>query len=149
MAPEQSRSQVVRQGAVVTRKAEIVQLLIELGDRTRTIVASTIHEFGAPESVAEALRILGTSDTPLTLRDLAHRLGRDPSTVSLAADKLEHADLVVRVPHPTDGRKRVLQLTEQGNALWGTLQRRLHESKLFDDLDAAELQTLLDLLRRG
>ncbi|MBM2623586.1 MarR family transcriptional regulator [Actinoplanes sp. LDG1-06] len=144
-----AQRQTKRQGPVADRKAEIVQLLIQLGDRARRVVSSTIQEFGAPESVAEALRVLGTSETPLTLRDLASRLGRDPSTVSLAADKLEHADLVVRVPHPTDGRKRVLQLTERGNVLWGTLQHRLHESNVFNDLDAAELKTLLELLRRG
>jgi DNA-binding MarR family transcriptional regulator len=63
-------------------------------------------------------------------------------------DKLEHAGLVMRCPHPTDGRKRVLELTDRGSKLWKELQNRLHSSHLFIDLDVDDQRVLLGLLRR-
>lgn len=82
------------------------------------------------------------------MRDVAARLHCDPSTVSLAADKLQGMGLVARQPHPADGRKRALVLTEQGHELWDELRTRLHDSRLFAGLDAQEQDTLLALLRK-
>jgi DNA-binding MarR family transcriptional regulator len=82
------------------------------------------------------------------MRDVATRLHCDPSTVSLAADKLQSMGLVARQPHPTDGRKRTLALTEQGHELWEALRTRLHASGLFAGLDAQEQDTLLTQLTK-
>ncbi|WP_414686546.1 MarR family transcriptional regulator [Mycobacterium sp.] len=46
--------------------------------------------------------MLATSKQPATFRDIASRLGCDPSTVSLEADKLDQAGLIARQPHPTE-----------------------------------------------
>ncbi len=129
-------------------KAQIVQLVIEIADLAEATIAAALHEFDAPASAAEALRILATSDTPVTPRDLARQLDRDPSTASLIADRLELAGLLTRQPHPGDGRKRVLALTERGHRLWNTLRERLHESAMFESVTPAERQRLLDLLGR-
>ena len=72
----------------------------------------------------------------------------DPSTVSLAADKLQSMGLVARQPHPTDGRKRTLSLTEQGHTLWDALRTRLHASGMFASLSVQEQDTLLALLTK-
>ncbi len=130
------------------RKAEIVRLLIEAGDSAKAIVAATLREFDAASSVADTLWALATSVKPATLRDIASKLGCDPSTVSLAADKLEHAGLIARQPHPSDGRKRTLVLTEHGHTLWNTLRDRLHASHLFHGLGADDQLRLLELLRK-
>jgi DNA-binding MarR family transcriptional regulator len=129
-------------------KAEIVRLLIDAGDSAKAIVAATLREFDAPSSVADTLWALATSEKPATPRDIATKLGRDPSTVSLAADKLEHCGLIARQPHPRDGRKRTLVLTEHGHTLWNTLRDRLHASRLFHGLGADDQLTLLELLRK-
>ncbi len=129
-------------------KAQIVQLVIEIAYLAQTTIAATLQEFDAPASAAEALRILATSDTPVTLRDLARQLDRDPSTASLIADRLELVELLTRQPHPGDGRKRVLALTERGHRLWNTLRERLHESAIFESVTPTERRRLLDLLGR-
>ncbi len=129
-------------------KAQIVQLVIEIADLAQAKIAATLKEFDAPVSAAETMRILATSDTPVTPRDLARQLDRDPSTASLIADRLELAELLTRQPHPSDGRKRVLALTERGHQLWNTLRERLHESAMFESVTPAERQRLLDLLGR-
>lgn len=129
-------------------KAQILQLLLDIAESAQATIAATLQEFDAPASAATALRILATSETPVTPRDLARLLGRDPSTASLVADKLEHVDLITREPHPDDGRKRVLVLTERGHQLWDTLRERLHKSAIFDDIAPSERDVLRELLGR-
>jgi DNA-binding MarR family transcriptional regulator len=135
-------------GADVVRKAEIVRLLIEKADASRTVIASTMRDSGVPNSTSDMLWALATIEVPMTLREIAAKLGRDPSTMTLVADKLEAANLIARRPHPTDGRKRTLVLTDHGHALWDTLRARLHDSRILAGLTTDQQHTLLELLRQ-
>ncbi|MEU0469242.1 MarR family transcriptional regulator [Amycolatopsis sp. NPDC006131] len=132
----------------VERKGEIVRVLMEVGDAANAVVAQVLGEFGVPASVTGTLWALAPGNEPPTMRDIAARLRCDPSTVSLAADKLQRLGLVARQSHPGDGRKRTLALTEHGHELWQALRARLHASGLFARLDAQEQDTLLALLTK-
>ena len=134
--------------ADVERKAEIVRVLVEVGNAADAVVAQVLGEFGVPASVAGTLWALAPGTEPPTMREVAARLRCDPSTVSLAADKLQATGLVARQPHPADGRKRTLALTERGHELWDALRTRLHASGLFAGLDAEEQGALLALLTK-
>jgi DNA-binding MarR family transcriptional regulator len=123
-------------------------VLLDIAASAQATMAATLQDFDAPTSAAPVLRLLATSEAPVTPRDLARRLERDPSTASLIADKLEQAGLVARQPHPSDGRKRVLVLTERGHQLWKTLRDRLHRSGILDDMTPSERHGLLELLSR-
>ncbi|MFF3073401.1 MarR family winged helix-turn-helix transcriptional regulator [Kitasatospora sp. NPDC057904] len=138
----------VAQRADVERKAEIVRVLVEVANAADGVVAQVLGEFGVPTSVTGTLWALAPGTEPPTMREVAARLHCDPSTVSLAADKLQSMGLVARQPHPADGRKRTLVLTEQGHELWEALRTRLHASGLFAGLDAQEQDTLLALLTK-
>jgi len=131
-----------------SEKSEIVQLLLDAAERAQDAVTATLQEFDVPVSVAPAFRLMATSEEPVTPRDLAAALGRDPSTASLIADKLEQAGLIVRKPHPSDGRKRVLALTDRGKDLWGAMRDRLHATAILDRLTASERRSLRELLAR-
>ncbi|MFE9572962.1 MarR family winged helix-turn-helix transcriptional regulator [Streptomyces sp. NPDC006692] len=134
--------------ADVERKAEIVRVLVEVGNAVDAVVAQVLSEFGVPASVAGTLWALAPGTEPPTMREVAARLRCDASTVSLAADKLQSMGLVARQPHPADGRKRTLVLTDQGHELWEALRTRLHASGLFTGLDAQEQDALLTLLTK-
>jgi DNA-binding MarR family transcriptional regulator len=134
--------------AAAERKAEIVRVLVDLGHSADAVVAQVLGEFRVPASVAGTLWALAPGTEPPTMREVAARLRCDPSTVSLAADKLQSAGLIARQPHPTDGRKRTLALTERGHELWDELRSRLHDSGFFANLDAEEQSTLLALLTK-
>lgn len=41
--------------------------------------------------------------------------------------RMERDNHVLRIPHPDDGRARLVQLTEQGQAYWESLQPRIYE----------------------
>ncbi|MFE3262581.1 MarR family winged helix-turn-helix transcriptional regulator [Nocardia sp. NPDC059091] len=134
--------------ADVERKAEIVRVLMQVANTANGVVAQVLSEFGVPASVASTLWALAPGTEPPTMRDIAARLRCDPSTVSLAADKLQSMELIARQPHPADGRKRTLALTEHGHELWEALRTRLHASGLFTGLDTQEQDTLLALLTK-
>lgn len=41
--------------------------------------------------------------------------------------RMERDQHVLRVPHPDDGRARLVVMTEQGRAFWQQLQQRIHQ----------------------
>jgi len=60
----------------------------------------------APQAIA--LRELAD---PMTIGELAERMGCEPSNATFVVDKLENRQLIERRPHPTDRRARQLVLT--------------------------------------
>jgi DNA-binding MarR family transcriptional regulator len=136
------------QRADAERTAESIRVLMGVGHAADAIVAQVLAEFDVTASVAGVLWALAPGTEPPTLRDVAARLHCDPSTISLAADKLQSTGLIARLPHPTDGRKRTLALTERGHELWEALSTRLRTSGVLTGLDAEEQRTLHALLTK-
>lgn len=130
------------------RMGELILGLMTVGQLAAVAVDEALADADVTASVAGVLWVLHTSDSPPTMRDIAARLRCDPSTVSLTADKLERLNLITRQPHPTDGRKRILALTAQGDQLWQTLNSRLQTSPVLSGLDSSEQDSLLELLGR-
>ena len=62
------------------------------------------------------LRVLEslTCNGPARMGDLANELGLPPRNMTTVADGLESEDLVHRVPHPTDRRVTMLEVTPAG-----------------------------------
>lgn len=50
----------------------------------------------------------------MPVKKASERLQVHPTSVTNAVDRLQAAGLVVRTPHPTDGRATLVQLTEDG-----------------------------------
>jgi DNA-binding MarR family transcriptional regulator len=73
------------------------------------------HDEESPMTVVHGLaaRYLVGRDT-VTNAELAHYLGVTKQSTSEVVATLERAGLVRRAPHPSDGRARVLLLTEDG-----------------------------------
>jgi len=71
----------------------------------------------------------------LTPRELADVERVQPPTMTKIVGKLEERGLVIRTPHPTDGRQVILAATEQGRAVYAQfelarnawLAQQLHE----------------------
>jgi|SRR5690625_3209268 len=75
----------------------------------------------AQYSVLATLRRRG----PMTPRQLAELDGVQPPTMTRTLGLLESRELISRVPHPTDGRRVVIDLTEDGvGVVRETVQRR-------------------------
>jgi DNA-binding MarR family transcriptional regulator len=74
-------------------------------------------------SALTSLRLAGA----LTPRELADTERVQPPTMTKIVGKLEERGLVVRTPHPTDGRQVILAPTEQGRAVYAQFEKARNE----------------------
>src|SRR3954453_11579949 len=73
----------------------------------------------------------------LTPRELADVERVQPPTMTKIVGKLEQRGLVIRTPHPTDGRQVILAPTERGRAMYAQFEK-LRNEWLADQLAALE-----------
>lgn len=85
-----------------------------------------------------------------TQADLMHRLDVEQATIANTLARMERDGLITRVPHPEDGRARLVRLTAKARALEGPAKTAASEvnAAALADFKAAEKETLLDLMRR-
>ena len=53
----------------------------------------------------------------MPVKKASERLQVHPTSITNAVDRLESAELVRRLPHPTDGRSSLIELTDEGRRL--------------------------------
>jgi DNA-binding HxlR family transcriptional regulator len=58
--------------------------------------------------------LIGLTDGPMTLREIARAIAVDPPAATVAVDLLEARGLVQRAPHPDDNRRKLVHLTDAG-----------------------------------
>jgi DNA-binding MarR family transcriptional regulator len=56
---------------------------------------------------------------------LGELLGYNTGTMTVLVDRLERSGMAERIPHPTDRRRLIVQLTEQGHAMLERTSRSL------------------------
>lgn len=83
----------------------------------------------------------------LTLSAVGHRLWITPATVTSAVNRLDNAGLTRRVPHPSDARATLVEITAKGKRVFDRAVEALNED-LFDTvgLDEDELEQLVGLI---
>src|SRR3954471_9771429 len=81
----------------------------------------------------------------LTPRELADLERVQPPTMTKIVGKLEDRGLVVRTPHPTDGRQVILAPTEQGRAMYAQFEKVRNEwlAAQLDALSAEDRDVLV------
>ncbi|WP_051809141.1 MarR family winged helix-turn-helix transcriptional regulator [Actinoplanes subtropicus] len=82
----------------------------------------------------------------LTPRELADVERVQPPTMTKIVGKLEERGLVIRTPHPTDGRQVILAPTEPGRAVYAQFEQ-LRNEWLADQLAALEPEDRAVLVR--
>lgn len=96
------------------------------------------------------MRLLGTlhCNGPQIMSDISDCLGVTRRNVTALVDALEEESLVRRVPHPTDRRATVIELTEQGEEKANSMYSGYREavSELFVGLSEDERHELIRLL---
>jgi DNA-binding MarR family transcriptional regulator len=80
-------------------------------DWRRRVVEAT----GLPFSRVRALKRL--VEQPLALNELARSMTVDAPAATVAVNDLVKRGLVVRTPHPTNGRVKLVSITPEGRAL--------------------------------
>ncbi|MDQ2649965.1 MAG: MarR family transcriptional regulator [Actinomycetota bacterium] len=84
---------------------------------------------------------------PITLGAVGRGLWITPGTVTSSVDRLEAADLCRRVPHATDARVTLVEITAKGRQVFDRAVERLN-AELFGtvELSPAELDLLISLI---
>ena len=114
----------------------------QIGDHVRERAV----KLGLTAPQATALREL---TGPMTMSELAERMGCEPSNTTFVVDKLEKQGLLERHPHATDRRAKQLALTVEGVALRERLIELLVQDSPLAGLTPAEQGVLQGLLHRA
>ncbi len=94
------------------RQSDTLQLVMELTDVSGLLPHALARRTGLSESELHSLRhLLGG---PLGPNDLARTLGVTSAASSGIVDRLEARGHVSRQPHPTDGRRTVVVISDSG-----------------------------------
>lgn len=109
-----------------------------------------LRPFGLTFPRYEALMLLSFSRAgALPLGKVGERLQVHRTSVTNTVDKLQADGLVRRVPHGTDRRATLAEITEAGRELASAATEALHAAGFgMDDLAPADLERLTGILRR-
>lgn len=129
-----------------TGDVELCGLVARFNQRLDAHVRRVADRLGITASQAIALRELAG---PMTLTELAERMGCEASNAGYVVDRMADQGLVGRHPHPTDRRAKHLKLTPAGEGCRGNVLEALSQEAPVDSLDAAEQEVLRSLLRKA
>ncbi|MEV8346948.1 MarR family winged helix-turn-helix transcriptional regulator [Streptomyces niveus] len=113
---------------------ELYDCLFAIRIQVHAELKEPAREAGLTDTQADALWRLSRG-REMTARRLADLLQCDASTATSMIDRLEKRGLVRRVPHPTDRRAKVIQLTPEGCALRDRVIQHTTERSPFARLD--------------
>jgi DNA-binding MarR family transcriptional regulator len=85
----------------------------------------------------------------LPMSRIGARLQVHQTSVTNAVDRLESAHLVRRLPHPSDRRTTLIEITDEGRAVAATATQRLNETVFADPgITAEDTTSLVAILAR-
>ena len=125
-------------------EAAVVDLTQAIGLAVRRIRAASVpSEISWPE--AAVLKHLAR-EGPATTADLARAQGMKPQSMRAIVASLETLEMVVRKPHPTDGRQVNIELTSKGASAQKTSTdaKRTWLAHAIAELDKRDRQTLFE-----
>lgn len=119
------------------------RLLSEIDRRRRTVVDLSA-------SASQILAIVEGAGEPLPPHVIADRLLITSGTMTSLLDTLERRGLIRRVPHPSDRRKLLIDITDEARRILDRMLPRVHgaERDTFAVLSDAECEILVGLLER-
>lgn len=100
----------------MTSPLHLGRQVVYCGHLARLCLEERMRQFGVTPVQAYAMRFLarGEEAREITQRDLERELRLKAPTVNGVVDRLEEKGFLVRQPSPTDGRCRLLRLTDTG-----------------------------------
>lgn len=113
-------------------------------------MTSRARETGVTWARMRLLHILACGGPRIIMSTLRDELGVTARSVTALVDALERDDLVRRVPHPTDRRATIIELTAAGRAAYGA-QHAHHtasSAEVFAALDPDDQTVLLRIVRQ-
>jgi DNA-binding MarR family transcriptional regulator len=119
------------------------RLLAEIDRRRRMIAPLSATAF-------EILAVIEGAREPVPPHVISSRLLVTSGTMTSLLDTLERRGLINRVPHPSDRRKLLIDITDEARAIVDQMLPRVHAASrdTFAVLSDVECETLVALLER-
>jgi DNA-binding MarR family transcriptional regulator len=124
-------------------------LAFQIGMKNRRRLTAEVDELGLSMMQGHLLHVLD-EDGPLSMSEVAERLGCDASNVTGLVDRLEARGFVERRPHEHDRRVKLLAATAKGHEIHELFHEKLQEPpEELKTLSLADQCALRDILRRA
>ncbi len=138
----------------VLERAGVSRAAVETTDAFLALMGAMRDHLGRVAAALDVsppmLLTLRMLEQPLAQREIAARIGCDPSYVTSLIDRLEELEAVRRTPDPDDRRVNRIVLTDRGQRLRAEMAvDLLRDMPLVQGLDDGELGTLHQLLHRA
>ncbi len=113
-------------------------------------VDGALRPFGLTFARYEGLvLLLHSREGVLPLGKMGQRLMIHPTSVTNIIDRLERQGLVRRLPHPTDGRTTLAELTDEGRSLAERATAAVNQVAFgLAGLSTADLRSLMRIIRK-
>lgn len=92
---------------------QLSKTIVEFYERLSSWEDSVVRDSGLTTAQAHTIEIVGHAG-PIKMKDLAQKIGVTTGTLTVAVDRLEEKDLLVRKPCQTDRRAYLIELTQAG-----------------------------------
>lgn len=116
----------------------LLREVVRLFTQAQRTMADCCSDATAKE--CQALLLVGSADSPLTVQEFADRMSLEKTWASRLVARLEKRGLVTRIDHPDDGRSWLIELTAKGRKEHAALENSLnqHAVNLLACVPAAE-----------
>jgi DNA-binding MarR family transcriptional regulator len=126
----------------------LAEAAYELHANVERSLGDVLRELDLTIPLADLIWRLDPAIGPVSRRELAERLGCDPSNVTFLVNRLQRRRLVSRGTAGRDRRLTVLELTTAGVSVRERLITAVAESTIWDDLTLEERGQIAGLLGR-
>ena len=128
------------------------RMMAHCGHLGRMCLEERLRRYNMTPVQSHALLFLSNQppDRDITHRDLERELRLKPSTINGSVERMEEKGLITRKTSSSDGRCRLIGLTQQGLSLSLAIHEAIDDTEalLCAPLTASEQKTLHDMLQR-
>lgn len=96
---------------------ELTELIVEFYEKLSAWEDSVVKDSGLTTSQNHTIEIVGHAGS-IKMKHLAEKVGVTTGTLTVNIDKLEKMGLLKRVPHQTDRRSILIELTGKGKTVY-------------------------------
>jgi DNA-binding MarR family transcriptional regulator len=106
--------------AAMSETVKLSRQLVELYERLSSWEHDVVKASGLSPAQMHTIEIVGhgAQGGALRMKELAQKMGVTTGTLTVMIDRLEQQVLLKRIPHKTDRRSCLIELTEKGQGLF-------------------------------
>jgi DNA-binding MarR family transcriptional regulator len=132
------------------KATESAMNLVFTADLLLKRISTLLQPLNLTPTSALVLSMLANSEMPLPPHEIAARLIISRATVTGLLDSLERREYICRLPHQSDRRMVLIEITEAGRQAVDEFRPIVHQhqKEWFEVLNEREQQQLIDTLHR-